>query len=262
MSTTPARNGHNSNSSPRRPIRTRASQACQQCRLRKVKCGLVETGSPCHNCRFDNIECTTALSKRSRRYRLQNGQLTQNRGSQRPDLTQTQSQYTASSSSPTGGRPNEAEHTTSTPSYPEHPSPSLQALSTTEPDIRPESVRDLGPSIGLPAYIRPSQRDIEPEELEFLQRRGALSIPDTPLRDQLLLSFILHVHPYLPVLDLQDFVDAVEGRSRSAVSLILFQAVMFAGTAYVDLHLLLDAGFENRIAARAHAFKKIKASSN
>jgi len=55
------------------------------------------------------------------------------------------------------------------------------------------------------------------------------------------------------VLDLQDFFNAIGGQSDSEVSL-LFQAVIFAGTAFVDLQFLLDAGFENRLAARAYFF--------
>ena len=83
-------------------------------------------------------------------------------------------------------------------------------------------------------------------------------MPDDGLRDQLLLSVIIYIYPFLPVLDIQEFLEGVEGKDGAKVSLILFQAVMFAGTAFVDLQYLLDAGFENRIAARAHFFQKIK----
>jgi hypothetical protein len=91
-----------------------------------------------------------------------------------------------------------------------------------------------------------------------LSQRGALSIPEPGLRDELLLAFVLYVYPTLPVVDLQDLVKAVEGHPGCDVSLILFQAVMFAGTAFVDLQLLVDAGFESRLAARAYFFRKVK----
>jgi hypothetical protein len=53
----------------------RASQACHHCRVRKVKCDLVKSGVPCHNCNTDGIQCLVLESKRSRQYRLQKRQL-------------------------------------------------------------------------------------------------------------------------------------------------------------------------------------------
>lgn len=112
--------------------------------------------------------------------------------------------------------------------------------------------------INLPPYILPPGRTIDGEDVEYLKRRGALSIPEPSLRDQLLLSFILYVNPFIPVLDLQDLINAIEGQNGARISLILFQAIMFAGTAFVDSQLLIDAGFKNRMEARTFFFRKIK----
>ena len=112
----------------------------------------------------------------------------------------------------------------------------------------------------LPSYISPTKHIFDVEEIAYLRSRGALSVPLPDLRDQLLLAFLLYVHPFLPVVDFQDVCDAVEGRPGCQISLLLFQAIMFAGTAFVDLQHLLDAGFENRLAARAYFFRKIKVS--
>src|ERR1700677_1696558 len=90
MSTKPSRNVPDSDSYFHRTIKKRASQACHQCRLRKIRCDLVATGPPCNNCQFDGTECTTLVSKRSRTYRLQKSQLTQSCASQRPLLAQIQ----------------------------------------------------------------------------------------------------------------------------------------------------------------------------
>ncbi len=123
-----------------------------------------------------------------------------------------------------------------------------------------ESARGMDRAVKMPSYIRPDSREFDPEDIHYLRRRGALSIPDPILRDQLLLAFILYVHPALPVVDLQDVIDAIEGRPGCDVSLILFQAIMFSGTAFVDLQLLLDAGFESRLSARAYFYRKVKVS--
>ena len=115
-------------------------------------------------------------------------------------------------------------------------------------------------AVDLPSYIRPASREFESEDIHYLRHCGALAIPNPILRDQLLLAFILYVLPAVPVVDLQDIIDALEGRSGCNISLILFQAIMFSGTAFVDLQFLVDAGFESRLAARAYFYHKIKVS--
>lgn len=52
------------NTTNNRPIKRRASKACQCCRSRKVRCNVVEHGAPCTNCRLDNVECIITESKR------------------------------------------------------------------------------------------------------------------------------------------------------------------------------------------------------
>jgi Fungal Zn(2)-Cys(6) binuclear cluster domain len=256
-----------------RPIRKRASKACQECRLRKVKCNLVEVGSPCHNCRLDENECITSVSRRGRKYRRQKDQPKHVRAFQ-PLLLSQPLQTTPSESSP-DSRPGDAadnpvtlfngaydlpnilstdgSHSSSGPavnSPVKSPPPIVSAVSAT-------ARKPISP-IGLPSYIRPPQRDLRLDELEFLKSRGALSIPDPPIRDKLLLSFLLYVNPFLPVVDVQEFISAIEGESGAQVSLILFQAVMFAGTAFVDPQVFLGEGFEDRRTGRAHFFQRIK----
>ncbi|TKA64215.1 hypothetical protein B0A49_11877 [Cryomyces minteri] len=60
----------------------------------------------------------------------------------------------------------------------------------------------------------------------------------------------------MPVLDLQDFLEAVEGNGN-VVSLLLFQCVMFAGTAFVDLRHLENEGYATRRQARKSFFQKL-----
>ncbi|KAK6383950.1 hypothetical protein LTS17_003242 [Exophiala oligosperma] len=114
-------------------------------------------------------------------------------------------------------------------------------------------------SFQLPAFIQPPSREFDMDQLDFLKRCGALSPPQQSLQDQLFLSFLLYVFPFLPVLDVQDFIDAVEQRRPDRrISLILFQAVMFSWTAFVPIEALREAGFESRIAARAIFLRKVK----
>lgn len=247
MSTTPPQEPPDSDVPTGRPTKKRASQACHQCRSRKIKCDLVDAGAPCHNCQLDHIECTTSLSKRTRKYRLLKAQLLRNSASRSLLLPRRQTETTTPDASPTAEAKIESIQGLPPPSNHE------RILHPCQPvDDEPVCLEQL------PPYIRRPQHKFKPRELDYLSQCGALSVPNDELRDQLMLSVVLYVYPFLPVLDLQEFLDGVEGKDGCKTSLILFQGVMFAGTAFVDLQYLLDAGFENRIAARVSFFEKIK----
>ena len=97
------------------------------------------------------------------------------------------------------------------------------------------------------------------EDLEYLQRKGAFIIPDTGFRNELLRCYVQYVHPYLPLVDLEDLLTTIEkNQSTDTVSLLLFQAVMFAATAYIDMRYLVAQGYVTRKAARKAFFQKVK----
>jgi len=112
----------------------------------------------------------------------------------------------------------------------------------------------------LPAYIIPLSARIGQDEVEFLEKRKALSIPDTALRNEILRCYIEFVHPLMPILDLHDFLNIVEKEDGSSgrVSLLLFQAVMFAGSTYVDMSYLRDAGHLVRKEARKSLYQRAR----
>ncbi|KAJ5806826.1 hypothetical protein N7474_010418 [Penicillium riverlandense] len=110
-----------------------------------------------------------------------------------------------------------------------------------------------------PRFLKPLPSGIAPEDLEFLRFRGALSIPESGLRDELLRCYIQWVHSFMPVLNLQEFLRCVaENDPEGNVSLLLFQAVMFVGTAFVDLKHLQAAGFSTRKSARNAFFTRLR----
>ncbi|TKA68816.1 hypothetical protein B0A49_05829 [Cryomyces minteri] len=109
----------------------------------------------------------------------------------------------------------------------------------------------------LPHFIKPLPQRIGLDEIFYLDRKGALTVPDLPLRNELLRSYAEYVHPFMPLLDLSDFLEAVEG-DGNLVSLLLFQCVMFAGTAFVDLRHLKNAGYASRREARKQFFQKTR----
>ena len=92
--------------------------------------------------------------------------------------------------------------------------------------------------IELPAFIKPTPIKIPLDDLEYLIKKGALTLPEEPLRSELLRSHFDFVHPYMPLLNRKEFLRSVtsDDGSKGKVSLLLFQAVMFTGSA-VCLHL-------------------------
>lgn len=112
----------------------------------------------------------------------------------------------------------------------------------------------------LPAYIRPVGPNVMSEDVAYLERRGAFAIPEVGLRNELMRCYVQFVHPNLPLLDLQDFLAAVYNNdANDTISLLLFQAVMFAGTGYIDMRYLVAQGYDTRKAARRAYFGKCKA---
>lgn len=98
------------------------------------------------------------------------------------------------------------------------------------------------------------------EDSEYLHKKGALRIPSTELRDALLRSYSLYIHPYMPLLNLGDLVGPVCSKdgNKGTISLLLFQAAMFAATAFVDIEYLQRSGFESRRLARRAFFQKAR----
>lgn len=114
----------------------------------------------------------------------------------------------------------------------------------------------------LPVFIKPLPAKIGPDEVAYLEKKGALTVPTGTLRSEMLRAYIEFVHPYMPLLELRDFlmtIDQVDG-NLGKVSLILFQAVMFAGSAFVDMHHLRAAGYTTRKEARKDFFQKTRVS--
>lgn len=124
-----------------------------------------------------------------------------------------------------------------------------------------DSPSDDAQSFDLPQYVRPLT-SLPPDDMTYLHNEGALDLPDGALQNALLRAFFEYVHPYVPTLDLDGFLHAIETHDGSAgqVSLLLLQAVLAAGTAHVELEFLRNAGFQTRKQARTTFMKRVRVS--
>ncbi|CAG8974864.1 hypothetical protein HYALB_00000479 [Hymenoscyphus albidus] len=112
----------------------------------------------------------------------------------------------------------------------------------------------------LPGYLKPLPARMTSVDIDYLFAKGALSIPDMRIRNALLQSYFQYVHPYMPLLDMTETLQIIDDETgaNGKISLLLFQGMMFAGTAFVDMEYLRDAGFLNRKAARKAFFQRAR----
>lgn len=115
------------------------------------------------------------------------------------------------------------------------------------------------PSYNLPPYIKSLPSKLGQDEMMFLEKKGALTVPPVELRDALLKSYAEFVHPYMPLLNLHEFVEIIDHNGGlQTISLLLFQAVMFAGVAMVDMSYLKAAGYSSRRDVRREFFLRTR----
>lgn len=135
-----------------------------------------------------------------------------------------------------------------------------QIAATVQRLFNPRYMSPIRPSHVLPNFIRPLPPRITADDVEYLEKKGALSVPETGLRNELLRNYVQYVHGYMALLELQDFLQVIERNDGSTgkISLLLFQAVMFAGTAFIDMHYLRAAGYRTRKAARKVFFQRAR----
>ncbi|OQV04623.1 Fungal specific transcription factor domain-containing protein [Cladophialophora immunda] len=72
-------------------------------------------------------------------------------------------------------------------------------------------------------------------------------------------SYLHYVHPFLPLLDLEDIMLPLNDHPRSnQISVVLYQAVMFAAASFVSMEFLQKEGFNSQLDARKCLFQRVK----
>jgi len=111
----------------------------------------------------------------------------------------------------------------------------------------------------LPAFIVPLSSRVSSEDVDFLAQKGALTVPEPDLCVEILRGYLFSVHPFMPMLDSKTFIDAVvNNREEERISLLLFQAVMFAGLHSLALDVIHRLGFRSVKQARKVFFDRVK----
>lgn len=113
----------------------------------------------------------------------------------------------------------------------------------------------------LPSIFKPLPTTLELDDIEYLHKVDALSIPQKFLQLELLRCYVEYVHCHYPILDIQEFADALSEKKDTKLSLLLFQGVMFSGASFAKMSILQEAGFATREEAQILLFKRVKVGS-
>ncbi|KAL9572035.1 hypothetical protein ACKAV7_003752 [Fusarium commune] len=249
---------------PPAKVRKRAVRACKHCQARKVRCDVTYSGSPCRNCRWDNLECSTQETRRQTNHVFIANKVTATEVQNRPVANVTnlhgaaedRKSRGASMGSFNGLSANNAPKEAATAREAiEHGAPSLgdhflshldQQSTSNNGNVQlfnlisqaspfgdlisgqsPSSLKEPNLYGQLPAFFQPLPTNVAAEDVGYLRSKGALSVPSVPLQNALLQAYVEY-------------------------------AVMFAATAFVDKVALLEAGYATRKAARKAFFQKTR----
>lgn len=115
------------------------------------------------------------------------------------------------------------------------------------------------PAVHLPSFLTQLPDRLHRDDVEYLRRSGALDLPSDMLRNELLKSYLLWVHPHMPILGLHEFLSAIAGDNKShQIGLLLFHAVLFAASAFIDVCHIRAEGYPSRSAFRESLSRKVK----
>jgi hypothetical protein len=110
--------------------------------------------------------------------------------------------------------------------------------------------------LSLPDFIL--QHSAEPRDAYISQR--ASGVPDSMFQNEILRAYIEHVHPFLPVVDLADFISAALQQSleTEAQNSVVLQAAMVAAAPFVDMQLLASRGFASHKEVQITFYERAK----
>ncbi|KAK3327280.1 cutinase transcription factor 1 beta [Cercophora scortea] len=269
----------------------RAARACISCRARKVRCDVVE-GAPCGNCRWDEVPCEVQESRRRKKHHFpprpamvgSSLMVAEALSARTPNPISITSADLASRDGSGIRTPFPVRLSQTSNIFPQNhgflpgPLPQLPNFGAgngsgllASPSLGRSMGQFLGPTaldegnllprpLALPRFIESLPNKLLAEDAKYLAQKGAVALPPPQLQAALLKAYVEYVHPYMPLIELNEFLNAINcaDGSEGQVSLFLYQAVMFVAAAFVDIGALRDAGFLSRKNARKAFFTKTR----
>nr|CAC28684.1 probable CUTINASE TRANSCRIPTION FACTOR 1 BETA [Neurospora crassa] len=274
-----------------RPAKRRAARACLTCRNRKVRCNVVEGGLPCNNCKWGPGRMKNMLAGQAvpNGVAAVGGEFGARTLGHQPILSSQQLAAHANASLMADAQATQTQGLWNNPSIPEtsarlwqnpqlmttmpgnltnpsatavNPRPTPISVSTPpsqpflQPNLQPKPNRTVSPN--LPNFFKPLPPK-DAVDVQYMMAKGAFTIPTPEVQNAMLKAYIEYVHPYMPLLELRQFLTAIHSNGQSGqISLVLYQAVMFAGSNFVAQKYLDAAGLGSRRNARKELFMRTR----
>lgn len=83
----------------------------------------------------------------------------------------------------------------------------------------------------LPFIRPPDLLHVSALDIRFMQLNGCFDLPSMPILNEFIRIYFLHVHPIIPLLDEGEFWDSYSCANEKRISLLVFQAIIFAACA-------------------------------
>ncbi|PTB72617.1 N-terminal binuclear Zn cluster-containing/DNA binding domain-containing protein [Trichoderma longibrachiatum ATCC 18648] len=83
----------------------------------------------------------------------------------------------------------------------------------------------------LPFIRSPDLSHISALDIRFMQLNGCFNLPRMPILNEFVRIYFLHVHPIIPLFDEGEFWDSYSCTNEQKMSLLVFQAIIFAACA-------------------------------
>ncbi|ETR99383.1 hypothetical protein M419DRAFT_37839 [Trichoderma reesei RUT C-30] len=101
----------------------------------------------------------------------------------------------------------------------------------------------------LPFIRPPDLLHVSALDIRFMQLNGCFDLPSMPILNEFIRIYFLHVHPIIPLLDEGEFWDSYSCANEKRISLLVFQAIIFAATLRIpEKYPTLELGdFEDEI---------------
>lgn len=112
----------------------------------------------------------------------------------------------------------------------------------------------------LPNWVKSLPVSMDVEDIEYLRRKGALTLPEPHFRDACLQSYLENVQPLYPIVDTHYILSTITATPSMGrkVSLLLLQALIFVGSTWIDVRLVRKLGFLSRKDFRMATHRKVR----
>ncbi|KAJ4138597.1 hypothetical protein NW768_002447 [Fusarium equiseti] len=104
---------------------------------------------------------------------------------------------------------------------------------------------------------------IPEQDVDFLEHNRCFHLPSRTVQEDFIYQYFLYLHPYYPLINERDFWDMYMSRNTDAretptMSLLVFQAMLFAASSFVSPAVLKNAGYTNVKVARNIFYRRAK----